>query len=106
VRHEPGEELQCVHRLVARGRPLGLVRAVGDLGGGGIIAEPLERHGVARTVARQPERERPILLGDPDAIMRHPMIPTDNARSPLVARIAAVTVRAATRAISPRRDRR
>ena len=34
------------------------------------------------------------------------MIPTDNARSPLVARIAAVTVRAATRAISPRRDRR
>ena len=42
---------------------------VGDLGGRGLIGESLERHGIARTVARQPERERPILLGDPHRIV-------------------------------------
>jgi hypothetical protein len=42
---------------------------VGDLGGRGIISEPLQRDRIPGAVPREPERKRPVVLGDPDAIM-------------------------------------
>ena len=64
--HEhPGQELERVHGLRARGRAFRLVGALGLGLGGPVVRQPSERHGIPRAVPGESGGEGAIVLRDP-----------------------------------------
>ena len=62
VRQHAREKLQRIHRLGPRRRAVRLVGAVAHAAFRRVVLGALERDGIARAVAREPERKRDIAL--------------------------------------------